>query len=275
MLPAPSLEEIRNYWAAHPPGIRHTSEPLGSRGSYAEISRWRYLVEDHIPEMADFGGFPNRRLCEIGCGLGTDLAEYARGGAKVVGGDLAWEAVRAARDRFRLEGLSGSFVCFDARRLPFRPGVFDVVYAWGSLHHSPDVERSVAEVRRVLRAGGTFLGMLYHRHSLKVLWEIVFVRGILRGGLLRSSFQSLVNTHTEASGNSPLSLTFSRGEVRRLLREYHIERLEVRYLYKYRSGPYRERRLVPRLSYALLPRPVWRRLEAWLGWHLCFRAVRA
>ena len=39
----------------------------------------------------------------------------------------------------------------DAENMPFADKSFDIVYSFGVLHHTPDTEKSIAEVHRVLR----------------------------------------------------------------------------------------------------------------------------
>jgi SAM-dependent methyltransferase len=43
---------------------------------------------------------------------------------------------------------------------------FDLVYAWGVIHHSENPAKVISEIRRVLRQDGLFIGMIYHRYSL-------------------------------------------------------------------------------------------------------------
>ena len=50
--------------------------------------------------------------------------------------------------------LSVPLVLGDARRLPFRVGRFDAVFAAGLLAHLPDAEAGLAELGRVVAAGG-------------------------------------------------------------------------------------------------------------------------
>jgi SAM-dependent methyltransferase len=47
------------------------------------------------------------------------------------------------------------FVCADATQLPFPDGAFDVVLCRDLLHHLPNREPAVRELRRVCRGGGT------------------------------------------------------------------------------------------------------------------------
>src|SRR2546422_824443 len=57
----------------------------------------------------------------------------------------------------------------DAERLPFASDSFDLGYAFGALHHSPDTEKAIEELLRVVAPGGEIKIMLYNRHSIYVL----------------------------------------------------------------------------------------------------------
>lgn len=51
------------------------------------------------------------------------------------------------------------FACGDCIHLPFRDAPFDVVFGVGILHHFRDLDRALAEVSRVLRRPGRYLGV--------------------------------------------------------------------------------------------------------------------
>jgi ubiquinone/menaquinone biosynthesis C-methylase UbiE len=102
--------------------------------------------------------------------LGRDVLEIGAGGGSVakqmLSGDpeLAWTAIdidsrmtQAAATRLR-EFPNASAKTADATTLPFPDDSFDSVVSCLMLHHIIDWERAVAEVARVLRPGGTFLG---------------------------------------------------------------------------------------------------------------------
>ena len=102
--------------------------------------------------------------------LGRDVLEIGAGGGSVaklmLSGDpeLAWTAIdidsrmtQAAATRLR-EFPNASAKTADATALPFPDDSFDSVVSCLMLHHIIDWERAVAEVARVLRPGGTFLG---------------------------------------------------------------------------------------------------------------------
>src|SRR5919107_434952 len=169
-------ERVRAFWQAHPCGTKFTDAPEGSRLFFERVEEHRYRVEWHIPEAAGFKDSKGLRVLEIGCGLGTDGAGFARAGALYTGADLTEAAVGLARRRFELEGLPGEFRVADAERLDFADESFDLVYSHGVLHHTPDAAAAVREVRRVLGPGGRAVVMLYHRDSYNYRVNI----GVLR-----------------------------------------------------------------------------------------------
>src|SRR5207253_4314731 len=125
----------------------------GTRAFYERVEEHRYEKEWHIPAAAGFENAQGLRVLEIGCGLGTDGAQFAKAGALYTGVDLTDAAVDLARKRFELFELPGEFRTADAEDLDFADARFDLVYSHGVLHHTPDTGRAVNEVPRVLRPG--------------------------------------------------------------------------------------------------------------------------
>jgi SAM-dependent methyltransferase len=146
----------------------------------------------------DFDGYRGRRVLEVGCGAGVDLARFAKGGAAVVGVDLAASAIELARANFAQQGLAGEFQVADGEALPFPDGSFDLVYAHGVVQYTANPKRLVEECRRVLLPGGQAVFQVYNRVSwLNALSKLMKV------GL----------EHQDA----PVLLKFSAGEFRQLL----------------------------------------------------------
>jgi SAM-dependent methyltransferase len=109
-----------------------------------------------------------RRLLEVGPGRGELAERFARElGAEVVGIDQSARMVELTVER-GIEAVVG-----DVCDLPFRDGVFDAVVAAWMLYHVPQVGRALAEIRRVLRPGGTFVAATNSERSLTELWDLV------------------------------------------------------------------------------------------------------
>jgi ubiquinone/menaquinone biosynthesis C-methylase UbiE len=174
-----------------------------------------------MAEAVGFDRYPGRDLLEIGCGLGTDLLQFARGGARVTGLDLTVRSVALARNRLDLEDVPGTFLTGDAENLPFPDASFDVVYSFGVLHHTPDTARAVREIRRVLRPGGEAGTMLYHSNSSHYyLGYPLTMLSRLRGGeklMGRSEYFRIYDGE-----ENPLGKAYTRRQVRELFEEFEI-----------------------------------------------------
>src|SRR6266508_2594346 len=101
-------ERVRAFWQARPCGTKFSNAEIGSREFFERIERHRYAKEWHIPAAADFAGANGLRVLEIGCGMGTDGAQFAKAGADYTGVDLTEAAIELARKRFELFGLKGT-----------------------------------------------------------------------------------------------------------------------------------------------------------------------
>ena len=288
-------ERVRAFWQAHPCGTKFSDAEMGTREFFERVEAHRYTKEWHIPSAADFASTKGLRVLEIGCGLGTDGAQFAEAGAIYTGVDLTEAAIELARKRFQLFNLPGEFRVADAERLDFPDESFDIVYSHGVLHHTPDTEAAVAEVYRVLKPGGRAIVMLYHRGSYNYRVGIRILRragaGMLKSdagiklvhlltgepveslrehaALLRANkngntaADELLNQSTDGAGN-PLARVYSRREARELFKDFGNVELRAFFLNK---------RFIPIVG-NLLPRSIESALATRWGWHLWIYATK-
>lgn len=161
-------DEVREYWNAHPCGTQFTELDWGSKKFFDEVERFRYTTQPFMSKIVGFDKFAGKKVLEIGCGLGTDLLQFARGGADVTGIDLTPNSIELVRKHFSMENLPVVAQVADAENLPFEKSSFDLVYSFGVLHHTPDTQKAIDEVYRVLKPGGQIIIMLYNKTSLHV-----------------------------------------------------------------------------------------------------------
>lgn len=94
---------------------------------------------------------------DVATGAGHTAIAFAPHLASIVASDVTDEMLREAGKLARARGLANVTTAkADATALPFVDGSFDLVTCRLAAHHFPDLERFVAEVRRVLRPGGRF-----------------------------------------------------------------------------------------------------------------------
>jgi ubiquinone/menaquinone biosynthesis C-methylase UbiE len=194
----PPKERVRRYWQQDPCGAKDVIFPEGTTEFFEEVERRRFEGDEFMRRMVGFDRWSGRRILEVGCGLGSDLLEFARGGARVVGTDLTEHAIHLTRERLVLYGVPGTAFVADAERLPFISNSFDFVYSWGVIHHTPNTPAAASEIVRVCRPGGRVMVMVYHRHSLFAL-QAWLVFGLLRGRPGRSVAR-VIAEHVESPG---------------------------------------------------------------------------
>jgi SAM-dependent methyltransferase len=209
------------------------------------------------------------KVLELGCGSGWLSANYARGGAELVATDLTARGVELTRRHFELLGLEAVVCQANAEDLQFPSDSFDLVVASGVVHHTPKTECVAAELRRVLRPGGTALLSVYYRNLLLQPFSFWLTRRAIRLFTLRDrSFGESASvddfTRRYDGDKNPLGRAYSKAELRRLFQPLRARRFEVhyfptRFLPVARAGGYVHRlldRWLGTMLYAEIEKPV-------------------
>lgn len=114
----------------------------------------------------------DKKILDIGCGNGNDLARFRKlGVAEACGIDPSEEFVKAAQ----LKNPDSKIIIGKGERLPFDNESFDVVVSKYAAQTSPDVPQVLKEVARILRAGGYFI--LLSKHPLRQFLEKIKTLG--------------------------------------------------------------------------------------------------
>jgi SAM-dependent methyltransferase len=160
------ISEIERYWNERIHDLEMTRHPVGSRAFFDDLDAYRFDKLHYLPRLVDFNGFGGRELLEVGCGIGTDLVRFARGGAIVTGVDLSQTAIDLAKKNFAWNEVTAKELrVANAEALPYPAASFDVVYGHGVLQYTANARQLVAEVHRVLRPDGLAIFMVYNRIS--------------------------------------------------------------------------------------------------------------
>ena len=164
--PEPTVETVKDFWEGHVNNEYYTDEARASDEYFAEIEERRYATHYHLAELFASLAGSSGKLLEVGCGIGVDSIQLAKAGFDVTAVDLTENALAVAREYAQHAGVYDRLPArANAESLDFPDATFDVVYSFGVLHHTPDIEQAVSEVHRVLKPGGKALIMLYARDS--------------------------------------------------------------------------------------------------------------
>ena len=174
-----TMDQVEAFWDARPCNIRHSLREVGSLEYFKEVEARKYLVEPHIPAFAQFERWKDKKVLEVGCGIGTDTINFARAGAKVTAIDYSEKSLEIARRRAEVYGLSIDFYKVNAEEISRVVPVeqYDLVYSFGVIHHTPHPDRAVCEIRKFMGPGSELKIMVYHRYSWKTFWILMTYGG--------------------------------------------------------------------------------------------------
>ena len=127
-------------------------DPLNSAMTVGLHHRWRERAADSA-RLA-----PGDAALDVCCGTGDlafELATRVGEGGRVVGCDFSERMLDLAREKAATRGIGGiRFEWADALALPYDEAAFDAVTVGFGVRNLADLERGLAEMTRVLRAGG-------------------------------------------------------------------------------------------------------------------------
>jgi SAM-dependent methyltransferase len=285
--------EVESFWNAKPCDSDRSRRAVGTKEYFLEIEGTRYGVQTHIPEVLGWLPWEGKRVLEIGTGVGTDARQIIARGAVYNGVNVDQGSTDLTKSAVGVFGLPGTVQQASATDLPFADGAFDVVYSFGVLHHIPDIDLAVVEIKRVLKPGGELLLMVYNRTSINYYLEIMFLRKLFRRILVlpgavpvlaalglpretleghrklcmtagRMSNQEWLSRNTDGPEN-PYSRVYGRHEIEATLSGFKILRNEVRFF------DYQHWGFVGRA----LPRGLREAIGRRWGWHRVVHAVKA
>jgi ubiquinone/menaquinone biosynthesis C-methylase UbiE len=244
---------------------------VGTKKYFDEVEHRKYFVEPHIPRFADFKKWKRKNVLEIGCGIGTDTINFARNGAKVTAVELSAESLRIAKKRAKVYGLSNKikFYLADAERLsefvPVKP--YDLIYSFGVIHHSPNPDRIIGEIKKYTKKQTVIKIMVYNRFSWKVLWILArFGKGQFW------KIDKLIADNSEAATGSPVTYVYSKTQAKKLLSGFSILKMKADHIFPYSIPEYVRYEYKKVWHFRYLPKSFFRRLERMMGWHLLITA---
>jgi len=113
---------------------------------------------------------------DVGCGSGLfSIAAHQLGASRVVGIDINPRCIVVSQQNRDRLAPKARIVFQEASALApasLRPlGLFNVVYAWGSLHHTGAMWDAIRNVANQVSPGGTLVLAIYNKHITSPIWK--------------------------------------------------------------------------------------------------------
>jgi SAM-dependent methyltransferase len=185
---------------------------------YRRQGRW-------LASLLEFTKHAGERLLGLGCGLGSDLIQYARNGAEVFCACPSADQLGLIRRNFELRNLRAGFLHSPPTSLPVDSASMDVICLTGLIHEPGESGPILDEVYRVLKPGGKVIAVVPARYDVDLWcrWCFPTHRSTLPRGL-------------EPEPGAPLGLLASvakrfRGrDLKQLFHRFHEPRILKRHL---------------------------------------------
>ncbi|KAG6628179.1 uncharacterized methyltransferase At2g41040, chloroplastic-like isoform X2 [Carya illinoinensis] len=178
----------RDYTEVKPARTELFRSPLVSflyeRGWRQNFNRSGFPGPDEEFQMAQayFKSAEGGLLVDVSCGSGLFSRKFAEAGtySGVIALDFSENMLRQCYDFIKSDGTllttNLALVRADVSRLPFSSGSVDAVHAGAALHCWPSPSNAVAEITRILRSGGVFVGTTFLRYNSSTPWILRSLR---------------------------------------------------------------------------------------------------
>jgi len=135
-------------------------------------------AKESVAELLGVSSLKGKSFLDVGCGSGIfSISAIQLGASRVVGIDIDPIAIRVSRENTKkfLPGTNAitfveSSILDDAMKSQL--GLFDIVYAWGSLHHTGRMYDAIATTGQFVKPGGIYILSIYNKHFTSPLWRV-------------------------------------------------------------------------------------------------------
>lgn len=126
------------------------------------FNQMQFPIKAKILELGcGIGDFWNRNIDSVDSEWNITLSDFSKG------------MLQSAKENLKQSGKNITYKVIDAQEIPFEDESFDVVIARHMLYLVPDIEKAIAEIKRVLVKGGHFYATTNSREAMAELNELV------------------------------------------------------------------------------------------------------
>ena len=133
-------------------------EAIWRSGDIPPRFRTQAAPETHVVEWAETLP-PGGAILDLGCGIGRHCLYLGGRGFQMAGLDVSPSAIEQTTTACAERGFPFEGRVSEMTTIPWADATFDGLFSTATIHHGlrAEVDRAAAEVRRVLKPGGSFL----------------------------------------------------------------------------------------------------------------------
>lgn len=252
------IETVKSFWDKRPCNIKHSNKPVGSLEYFEEVAHRRYYVEPHIRAFANFDSWKDKKVLEVGCGIGTDTVQFAKAGAHVTAIDLSEKSLDIAKEHaiaFNVAHMINFYQGNAEELIDIIPAQsFDLIYSFGVIHHTPNPRKAIINIRAFMNRMSQFRLMLYAKNSWK---SIMIEKGL---------------DQPEAQFGCPIANTYTEEGVKELLSGMYVEGIKQWHIFPFNIEKYKNYEYELEPWFKEMPTKMFDALQKKLGWHLLISA---
>lgn len=250
-----SIDDVKEFWEENPLFSGESSFTPGSREFFEDHRR--VYIDDVFAKHFDEALYipkleANAKVLDLGCGIGFWTVEMLKRGKyeNMHSADLTESALKNLSKRLEYNNLNSELSIQNAEDMTFEDAYFDHINCQGVIHHTPNTQKTVAEMNRVLKNGGTAYISVYYKNlflrnwrSIKFIAKLLSALGAKLSGRGRESIFDLNDideiTRLYDGDKNPIGKSYSKKEAIKLVEEYfEVEKVFLNY-FPARSLPFK------------------------------------
>ena len=262
-------ETIQN-WIKDPCGSNYSQEKKLSKPYFNQIEQSRYYSSPWMLDNINSFEIKDKKVLEIGFGMGTDHLAMARKGAIMHGIDMGVQNNKITKTRFKLFDYKTHLTLGDAEFLPFKNSCMDFIYSFGVIHHSPDTQKIISEAHRILKPGGQCYFAVYNKNSIFFLWSVFLIKYLIGRGWIKRTLRQQISLIEFPNINENMVVKlYKEKEFNSLFKEFSSVTTSIQHLIP--EDVAYIRRI---FNNSLKPRPLFSWLGKWFGWYIIVRTSK-
>ncbi len=245
----------KKYWNKQPCNIKHSKKKFLSKEYFEEVSKKRYFVEKHIKDFVNFKKWKNKRVLEIGFGIGTDAIEFLKNGAIYNGIELSDKSFHITKKRIELYKFTNksNLVCDEAEKITKhfnKRDNLDLIYSFGVLHHSSSLKKCLNQIIKIMNKKTELKIMLYAKNSYKFY--------LMKKNLARY----------EAQKNVPVIHFYDTDDISKIFNKFIIKEIYQDFIFPYSIPEYKKNKYIKVPHFKHMNKNIFNVLKKNLGEHL-------